>query len=185
MKGLVIARKKDAVRQVLPDRTAGWQLAMDPKTGKVLGAYEHIINDRNEDKVALLQKVLAMPNMNVDVLVHDDACHFEQYVDKTKSDGFDHIRFYLVDTFHMKNHKCSKSVRTRKEKTRLKDVKTSICETFNSWLRPMNFFLNSLRPQSHKFWIKEACLFYNNILHSLPPTITRRSTAQSRLKSRK
>ena len=118
-------KKKDAVRQVLPDRTAGWQLAMDPKTGKVLGAYEHIINDRNEDKVALLQKVLAMPNMNVDVLVHDDACHFEQYVDKTKSDGFDHIRFYLVDTFHMKNHKCSKSVRTRKEKTRLKDVKTS------------------------------------------------------------
>ena len=85
----------------------------------------------------------------------------------------------------MKNHKCSKSVRTRKEKIRLKDVKTSICETFNSWLRPMNFFLNSLRPQSHKFWVEEACLFYNNILHSLPSIITRRSTAQSRLKSKK
>ena len=54
-------KKKDAVRQVLPDRTSGWQFAMDPKSGKVLGAYEHTINERNEDKVALLQSSGSSP----------------------------------------------------------------------------------------------------------------------------
>jgi len=32
-------------------------------------------------------------------------------------------------------------------------------EILNSWLRPLNFFLNGLRPHSHKFWVLEACKF--------------------------
>jgi len=114
-------KKKDAVRQVLPNRTAGWQFASDPKTGKVLGAFEHFVHEKNEDKVALLQAVLVMPQVGADLLVHDDACHFEQFVMKNKSAGFDAIKFYFVDTFHMRNHKCEKSTRTRKDKARLKN----------------------------------------------------------------
>lgn len=178
-------KKKDAVRQVLPDRTAGWQFALDPRSGKVLGAYEHIVNERNEDKVALLQKVLALKNMKVDLLLHDDACHLEKFITTNHSQTFADIKLYLVDAFHMKNHKCSKCKRTRKEKKRLKGISTSVCETFNAWLRPLNFFLNSLRPHSHKFWVEESCIFYNNVLQSLPRIITRRTTAQSRKKIQK
>ena len=100
--------------------------------------------------------------------------------------GFDKINFYLVnlvDTFHMKRHTCNKAMRTRKDKTRLKGVNRSICEIFNAWLRPMNFFLNSFRPQSHKFWVEGACLFYNDVSKSLPRIMTRRSNPQSRKKT--
>ena len=178
-------KTKDAMRQVLPDRTAGWQFALDPQTGKVLGAYEHTVNERNEDKAALLQHVLSMPNVHADLLVHDDACHFEKFVATYDSNAFDNIEFFLVDTFHMKNHKCHKNSRTRKEKKRLKNVRTSICEAFNAWLRPMNFFLNSLRPHSHKFWVQEAITFYNANLPSLPPILMRRSTTATRNRRKK
>ncbi|CAK8996452.1 unnamed protein product, partial [Durusdinium trenchii] len=90
-------KQKDAVRHVLPDRTAGWQFAIDPATGQVLGAYEHVVNERNEDKVALLKKVLAMPLVSADLLLHDDACHFEAYVQKHAGDAFDGVKYYLVD----------------------------------------------------------------------------------------
>ena len=144
-------KKKDAVRQVLPDRTAGWQFALDPMTGKVLGAYEHVVNERNEDKVALLQKVLALPLVSADLLLHDDACHFESFVNSRNCEGFENIKYYMVDCFHMRNHRCSKSVWTRKEKQRVKTVRTNMSESFNAWLRPLNFFLNHVRPHSHKF----------------------------------
>ena len=173
-------KTKDAMRQVLPDRTAGWQFALDPQTGKVLGAYEHTVNERNEDKAALLQHVLSMPNVHADLLVHDDACHFEKFVATYDSNAFDNIEFFLVDTFHMKNHKCHKNSRTRKEKKRLKNVRTSICEAFNAWLRPMNFFLNSLRPQTHEFWVEEAILFHNDHAKELSPFMQSRSNAKSR-----
>ena len=108
--------KKDSVRQVLPDRTAGWQFAVDPCTGKVLGAYEHRINERNEDKVDLLQQVLSMPLVSADLLLHDDACHFESYVKKYECEGFENIKYYMVDCFHMKNHRCSKSTWTPRKR---------------------------------------------------------------------
>lgn len=155
-------KTKDAARQVLPDRAAGWQFALGPKTGKVLGAYEHVINEKNEDKAVLLQHILGMPIVNVDLLVHDDACPFEKFVEAFDSNAFDDIKFFLVDAFHMRNHKCRKNSRTRKEKKRLENARASICETFNSWLRPVNFFLNKFRPRSHKFWAQELgrCSFF-------------------------
>ena len=159
-------KKKDAVRQVLPNRTAGWQFASDPKTGKVLGAFEHFVHEKNEDKVALLQAVLVMPQVGADLLVHDDACHFEQFVTKNKSAGFDAIKFYLVGTFHMRNHKCEKSTRTRKDKARLKNVRATACEIFKAWL---------LRPHSHKFCVQEMRQFYNANLKEWPSSMTRRT----------
>ena len=73
-------KTKDAERHVLPYRTAGWQFALDPKSGRVLGAYEHLVNERNADKVALLQRILCMDNVKADCLIHDNACHLEAYV---------------------------------------------------------------------------------------------------------
>ena len=70
-------KQKDCTRMVLPDRTAGWQFALDPDSQCVLGASEHIVNERTSDKVRLLKAILGMPNMTVDLLIHDDACHFE------------------------------------------------------------------------------------------------------------
>ena len=133
-------QKKDSVRQVLPDRTAGWQFAIDPCSGRILGAYEHLINERNEDKVALLEKVLAMPQVSANLLLHDDACHFEAFVKKRHQDIFKDIKCYMVDCFHMKNHRCNKSVWSRQEKARVKNVRTNLCESFNAWIRPLNFF---------------------------------------------
>ena len=177
--------KKDSVRQVLPDRTAGWQFAVDPCTGKVLGAYEHRINERNEDKVDLLQQVLSMPLVSADLLLHDDACHFEQQILKSKQlkyecEGFENIKYYMVDCFHMKNHRCSKSTWTPKEKKRAKNVRTNMSETFNAWIRPLNFFLNSLRPHSHKFWVEEAILFHNQYAQPLSSILSSRKNAKSR-----
>ncbi|CAE7254735.1 unnamed protein product [Symbiodinium sp. CCMP2592] len=73
-------KQKDAVRQVLPDRTAGWQFVLDPSSQRLLGACEHLVNERSSDKVRLLQAVLDMPNMKVDLIIHDDACHLEESV---------------------------------------------------------------------------------------------------------
>ena len=185
MKDHVSAKTKDAVRQVLPDRTAGWQFALDPMTGKVLGAYEHVVNERNEDKVALLQKVLALPMVSADLLLHDDACHFESFVNSRNCEGFEDIKYYMVDCFHMRNHRCSKSVWTRKEKQRVKTVRTNMSESFNAWLRPLNFFLNHVRPHSHMFWVEEAILFHNEHVKSLPTFRPNRSTASSRSKRSK
>ena len=67
-------KHKDAT---LPDRTAGWQFAIDPISQSVLGATEHSGNERNTDKVHLLQAAQAMPNMTEQLLLHDDACHSE------------------------------------------------------------------------------------------------------------
>ena len=172
--------KKDSVRHVLPDRTAGWQFAVDPCTGKVLGAYEHVVNERNEDKVNLLRQVLSMPLVSADLLLHDDACHFETYVKKQHCKVFQNIQYYMVDCFHMRNHRCSKATWTAKEKKRVKNVRTNMSETFNAWIRPLNFFLNSLRPHSHKFWVEEAILFHNQHAQPLSSILSSRTNAKSR-----
>ena len=146
----------------------------------MLGAYEHRINERNEDKVDLLQQVLSMPLVSADLLLHDDACHFESYVKKYECEGFENIKYYMVDCFHMKNHRCSKSTWTPKEKKRAKNVRTNMSETFNAWIRPLNFFLNSLRPHSHKFWVEEAILFHNQYAQPLSSILSSRKNAKSR-----
>ena len=173
-------RQKDATRVVLPDRTAGWQFAVDPVSRAVLGACEHPVNERTTDKVELLQSVLSMPNMQVDLLIHDDACHFENYVRKNQTEGFEGIKFYIIDEFHRRNHKCSKRVLTRREKARVQHVRTNTSEMFNAWVRPLNFFVNGLRPHSHKFWVLEACKFFNRHVSKKPTILTRRTNVRSR-----
>ena len=51
---------KDSNRPVMPNRTGGWQFALDGRTGEVLGAYEHVNNECNSDKHMLLMEVLGM-----------------------------------------------------------------------------------------------------------------------------
>ena len=100
--------------------------------------------------------------MKVDLLLHDDACHFEQYVKRNGSDAFNDIKYYVVDAFHAPNHKCSKRCWTGAVKRRCQNVRTNIPEIFNAWIRSLNFFFNSLRPHSHKFWLAEACRLCNS-----------------------
>ena len=142
-------------------RTAGWQFAIDPTSQAVLGTIEHVVNERNTDKVRLLEAVLAMPNTKMDLPIHDDACHFEDYVKKDQVDGFNDIKFYIIDEVHRRNRACKKRSLTKREVAR-GQVRTNISEMFNAWIRPLNFFLNGLWPRNHKFWVLEACEFFNN-----------------------
>ena len=124
-------------------------------------------------------KVLALPGMKVDLLLHDDACHFEQYVKKNYPDVFSDIKYYVVD-FHALNQTCSKRYWTGAVKRRCQNVRTNITEIFNAWIRSLNFFFNSLRPHSHKFWVAEACRFYNENLKDVAVHIGRRTNVAAR-----
>ncbi|CAE8668989.1 unnamed protein product, partial [Polarella glacialis] len=139
---------KEKSHLALPNRTAGWHFVTDPDSRRCLGAKEHIVNELIADKVSILTEVINMTNVVPDLLVHDDNCTFE-HVKNHKYDAFGTIKHFVIDKFHMKNHKCSKNKWTRSEKSRCKGVNTSQAEQFNAWMRGLNFFLNGLRPASH------------------------------------
>ena len=79
-----------------------------------------------------------------------------------------HYIHYIVDAFHHRNHKCSKQKLTVPQKRRCSRVRTNMSESFSAWIRPLSFFVNSLRPHSHAFWIEEACVVYNTNLAPMP-----------------
>ena len=93
--------------------------------------------------------------MKVDLLLHDDACHFEKYVERNHLESFSDIKLYVVDAFHAPNHKCSIQYWTGAVKERCAEVRTILPEVFNAWIRTLNFFFNGLRPHSQKFWVAE------------------------------
>ncbi|CAE7793453.1 unnamed protein product [Symbiodinium sp. CCMP2592] len=165
--------RKDSLHLALPQRTAGWQFAVDPSSRKVLAALEHKASESHGDKVRLLHGLFADPQCVPDVLIHDDACHLEAYVRKHHPDSFPSVKHFIVDAFHRRNHKCSKRELTVSQKRRCNRVRTNMSESFNAWIRALNFFVNSLRPHSHAFWIEEACLFYNTNLAPLPTFVAR------------
>ena len=174
-------RAKDALRVVLPQRTAGWQFAVDPSSRRVLGAIEHVQNENNLDKVRLLKGVMKMELVKADLLIHDDICHFEQFVSHKKhAAAFTSIHYYVVDAFHASNHKCEKKTWTPSEQRRCRNVRTNVLESLNAWARGLNFFLNNLRPKSHRFWVEEMCNFYNDNLQAVPIRISRRRNVLAR-----
>ena len=152
----------------------------NPDSRRVLAAGEHLQNETNEDKTRLLEKVLKLPGMKVDLLLHDDACHFEKYVKRNNLEAFSDVKHYVVDAFHAPNHKCSKRYWTGAVKKRCAEVRTNLPEVFNAWIRTLNFFFNGLRPHSHKFWVAEACKFYNDNLQDVPLNIGRRKNVVAR-----
>ena len=146
---------------------------------------QYLQNETNEDKTRLLEKVLKLPGMKVDLLLHDDACHFEKYVKRNNLEAFSDVKHYVVDAFHAPNHKCSKRYWTGAVKKRCAEVRTNLPEVFNAWIRTLNFFFNGLRPHSHKFWVAEACKFYNDNLQDVPLNIGRRKNVVARKTVRK
>ena len=80
------SKQKDAVRVILPDRTGGWQLGIDPVSHAVLGACAHPVNDRTTDKVELRQAVLSMPNLSGG-LGDSRRC-------KNQTEAFEGVKFY-------------------------------------------------------------------------------------------
>ena len=100
--------RKDSLHYALPQRTAGWQFGLDPESRKKLGAKEHISNESHVDQAKLLKDVMTMSNVKLDVLIHDDMCHFEKFVKKRTPKDFMGIKYWLVDLFHCKNHLCNK-----------------------------------------------------------------------------
>ena len=129
----------------------------------------------------LLAKVMEMPRVEPDLLIHDDACHFQSYVQKhDKAGHFKDIKYWVVDVFHAPNHRCEKRTWTKKEQRRCSTVRTNVAESFNAWIRTLNFFANGLRPHSRRFWIREAILFYNEHLRDVPVHISRRTNVKAR-----
>ena len=43
-----------------------------------------------------------------------------------------------------------------------KTINSSRAEQFNGWIRRSNFFLNHLRPASHRFWVFRLMKQFNN-----------------------
>ena len=182
-------KHKDHHRLALPNRTAGWQFVLDAKKMEVLCAYEHITNETTADKVVAVKGAMDQDNVEATGLVHDDMCHFEQQVmkgkDKSLQAYFKGIKHCIIDLFHLPNHKCHKKTWSRAEKKRFRGIRSSLCESFNNWIRKKNFFLNHLKPKTHRFWVEEAILFFNQNRASLNLSFTRRSTTSSRNISRR
>jgi hypothetical protein len=164
----------------LPNRTGGWQFVGDPTSRKIVGAAEHLDNETHQDKLSLLEDVMDMDDVDPDVLMHDDMCHFEPYAKKRSPKKFAKVKHWIIDWWHLKNHKCAKNKWTRAQKKRCAKVRSNMAESFNAWIRSLNFYLNGLRTFSHRFWVEEAILFYNANLQDIPIRITRRSTAAAR-----
>ena len=169
-------------RATLKNRTAGWQFVIDPHSRHVVAAMEHTVNESTKEKVQLIMQTMQLKKVNPNLLIHDDACHFEQQILKSKQlkKTFKPIRHYVVDEFHRVNHKCSKKKLTRNEKKRLAKVRTNMSEVFNAWIRKKKFALNAMNPRSHRFWVQESIRFWNQNLETMPKYITRRSTATAR-----
>ena len=173
---------KERERATLKNRTAGWQFVIDPHSRHVVAAMEHTVNESTKEKVQLIMQTMQLKKVNPNLLIHDDACHFEQQILKSKQlkKTFKPIRHYVVDEFHRVNHKCSKKKLTRNEKKRLAKVRTNMSEVFNAWIRKKNFSLNAMNPYSHRFWVQESIRFWNQNLETMPKYITRRSTTTTR-----
>ena len=120
---------------------------------------EHIGNEPLAEKNA--KHVMVLPGVDADLLIHDDACRFESNVRTHDANAFKGVKHMIVDSMHGRNHKCKKSKLTRAQKARSTGVNTTIAESFNAWIRSANFFLNYLRPSSHRFWVDEFIRFYN------------------------
>ena len=87
------------------------------------------------DKLDIVSDVLAMDKVNAKILIHGDMCHFQPFAKKWSRDAFASVRTWVIDKFHMKNHKCEKRKWTKVEKRHLKGVNTSMSEMFNGWVR--------------------------------------------------
>ena len=156
--------------------------AVDPSIWTVLGAVEHVQHENNKDKVRLLKAVMNMDQVEADLLIHDDICHFQEYASQKKhAPDFSPLRYYVVDAFHAPNHKCSNSTWTAVEQSHCRNVRTSVSESFNAWLRRLNFFLNNLRPKSHRFRVEQMCNVYNTNLQPVPIRISRHRTVLGRV----
>jgi hypothetical protein len=167
---------KDKKRATLPERTGGWQFVCDGLTGKVLVGYEHINNEVNIDKHIALEGARSIPNVSPTGLCHDDNCDFEKWCRKRYPTNYASLRDFVIDHFHKRNHKCEKKEWTKGQKQRWKGINTSACEQFNSYLRRYNFFLNSLRPSSHRFWVSSLAAHYNRNKDKIHGGVVHRST---------
>ena len=173
-------KHKTKERVPMGNRTCGWQFVLDPMNQVCLGAREHLENENMAEKADIVAGVMSMEQVEPDLLIHDDCCRFEKYKQKRNLEAFSSIKFFCIDMFHQKNHKCSKKCWTRAETRRLKHVRTNTAEMFNSWMRRLNFFLNHLRVSSHRFWVYEAIAFWNENEAGKVEHFTRRSTAGQR-----
>ena len=175
---------KDRERATLPNRTGGWQFVCDARTGSVLAGYEHIDNERCIDKHLAIQGTKTMYKIKPASLTHDDNCTFEKWVKKNHPEDYKDVKDFVVDHFHKKNHVCQKKRWTRRQKRLLKGINTSCCEQFHAFLRRFNFFLNSLRPSSHRFWVSAVAKFYNKKKDKIRGGPVPRRTVKNRMLKR-
>lgn len=159
-------KTKAKVRATLPNRTAGWLFCTDCRKGDgcVVAGCELINNESCKDKDSLIRSILhRRGGGRVTTLVHDDMCHFCEYVRKHNPASYKRVKVWLIDTWHRKNHvdTCKFKKLHRGHKSLLKQMNTSRAEQFNSYIRRSNAFLNGLRSASHRFWVYRLMLHFN------------------------
>ncbi|CAK0895051.1 unnamed protein product [Prorocentrum cordatum] len=155
---------KHSERARIPNRAGGWQFLLDGGRADVLAAKEHINNECQEDKRQCIQAVCTLQGVRFDLFVYDGMCSFKAWAKKRHKQFYGSSKHWCVDEFHRPNHKCDCPCRrvTPAAKKRLDEVNTSCAEQFNSFIRRFNFFLNSLRPSSHRLWVKETISHWNS-----------------------
>ena len=96
--------------------------------------------------------------------------------------AFRHVKHYVIGKLHRRNHVCSKKTWTRAQARRMRGIPSEFCEILNAWIRPFIFFLNGLRPASHRMWVNEIVSFWNatNCGGMVGEYITRRTNAAQR-----
>ena len=149
-------------------RTGGLLMAVHPGTGDILGMKELVNSETADEKVTLLAAVLRR-HPDIDCLIHDDACHFQDQVEKRAAAGNPEAmlikgrtRYYILDRFHERNHKCGARNRpsTARNAARVKNINTSRAESVFSWFRNYHH-CNTMSRRHFRYFTQEMCRKHN------------------------
>ena len=161
-------------RLVKQGRLCGWLLATT-STGVIVHAKEFVGTESVPQRYFFLAE-LAVHARELEVLVHDDACHLRRFADKRRGHSEMAARLaypriqYIIDKMHAKGHvdkwcieNCHPDVPKNAEAIR--GVCTPACEIVNSVVGRHKFALRHMRRRTASFFMHEVIQVRNACAH--------------------
>ena len=152
-------------RLVKQGRLCGWLVATT-SNGVIVHAKEFVGAESVPQRYFFLGELAAQAH-ELEVLVHDDACHLRRFADKRReqSDMAARLSYprvqYIIDKMHAKGHvdkwcleNCHPDVPKNAEA--ICGVRTPACETVNSVLGRHKFALRHMRERTASFFMHEV-----------------------------
>ena len=171
--------RRDSLPLALPKRPAGWQFAMNPssrRSWRLWSTKQASLRGQGSLATWAFRKSAICSGRR------DPLRRAEAYVRKHHPDSFPSVKQYIVDAFHRRNHKCSKREPTVSQKRSCNRVRTNMSESFNAWIRPLNFASIRSGPTAMHSGLRKPVCFITQIWllcpHSRPDC---RDAAVSRL----